>query len=360
MPKRKVLALMEHGRGINTWKARYAAGKVSEKVPYGYDVDDPEWDLVFSFDSRESRIVSIVRRGLLRILGFDLVHVWRNRKLAATADVVWTHTEHVHVAYTLLSSLSRHLPPALCQSVWLPEELTHLPWLKRRLATWALRRSSVNVSNSVANVPHLEAIAPSRPLRYVAFGISPEPFASINHAGDSPPQGSPFRILALGNDRHRDWATLIEAARNLTEVQFRVLTRHALPTDPSNNVEFAAAGSFDEVLAAYEWANLVCLPLTPNDHASGITVALEATYAKRPLLVTNVGGLGAYLPSLKPFSLEPGADAKAWEIAIRRTQANEDGVLAKMLKAAQHDASALDLTSRGYSRRLLDLTKDIV
>jgi hypothetical protein len=30
---------------------------------------------------------------LRRIVGFDLIHAWRNRKGLFAADIVWTHTE---------------------------------------------------------------------------------------------------------------------------------------------------------------------------------------------------------------------------------------------------------------------------
>lgn len=360
MPRRQILILMEHGRGISAWKARYAAGKVSEAVPYGYALNDPDWEVLFSDDAPESRVTSIVRRGLLSVLGFDLVHVFRNRQLAKSADVVWTHTEHVHLAYTFISSVLRKLPPVLCQSVWLPEELSRSPWLKRGLATWALRHSSVNVSNSSSNLRYLRSAAPGRPLIYVPFGISPEPFRDVAPLVSPEDPSAPLKVLALGNDRHRDWEKLARAAVELPEAEFRVLTRHPAPADTPPNMLFARASSFDEVLAAYEWADVVCLPLTENDHSSGITVALEATYAGRPVLMTDVGGLGSYLPTLAQFALPSAADAGMWRDRLQSFRSTARGELSKMLEAAQKDAADLELTSKGYSERLLEVTKQLL
>jgi glycosyltransferase involved in cell wall biosynthesis len=123
---------------------------------------------------------------------------------------------------------------------------------------------------------------------------------------------------------------------------------------------FARASSFAEVLAAYEWADVVCLPLTENDHSSGITVALEATYAGRPVLMTDVGGLGSYLPTLAQFALPSAADAGMWRERLQSFRSTTRGELSKMLEAAQKDAADLELTSKGYSERLLEVTKQLL
>jgi glycosyltransferase involved in cell wall biosynthesis len=357
MPERKILVLMDYGRGLSSWRQRYAQGKVSEPVPYGYAVDSKDWRLGFSEDSRESKLLNVVRRGLIRWLGFDLVHVWRSVSAAKEVDVVWTHTEHIHIGYTCLRVFMPRLPPAICQSVWLPEEHETSPVVKRTLASFALKRSAINVTNSEANLGDVKRIAPDRPAAYVEFGISPEKFLAIPERQ----RGGKLRVLAVGNDRHRDWRTLISAAQDLVDdAEFLILSRRSIDSPLPPNVSQVLDSDFHGILQAYEWSDVVCLPLSHNKHSSGLTVALEATYARRPLLISNVGGLETYFPELSSFGVSAAADSTTWSEAIRGVLSDYDRVSAAMVAAATADAARSELTSRGYSRRLLELSAQLV
>jgi glycosyltransferase involved in cell wall biosynthesis len=354
-----VLIILERGRGLNSWLERLDRGEVTETVPYGYRSNSPDWELAFSTDEPELAVARLFRRAALRVLGFDLVHVWRHRSEARASDIVWTHTEHVHLAYTFLRIFLKGLPPALAQSIWIPAELPHTNPARRALYTWLLSRSDIHVVQSRLNSELLELVTPHNEVSLVLFGISPQAFEQIGPVRNI--GGRRLRVLGVGNDRHRDWDLLVDAGRLLQdEAEFRILTR-AQPSRslPSNLVQ-APARELSDLRDAYEWADVVCLPLLDNQHASGITVALEAVYSGRPLLMTNAGGLDSYFPGFLKFALRPGSSADEWAAAIRELRANYTDRAPEMVTAARSDADTLRLDSDGYSQRLIDVSRRIL
>jgi glycosyltransferase involved in cell wall biosynthesis len=357
--EKTAFVLLEQGRGLTTWRARYKKGEVSEAVPYGYVSARPGWTLEFSEDQAESAPAKFVRRLVLRAFGFDVIHVLRQKARFKSADVIWTHTEHMHLAYSLVSLFSRSLPPAICQSVWLPELISDGRGFKMLLARLLIRRGAVNVVQSLGNAALLKKTAPEVQCIYVPFGISSEPFSAL--AMSSPPNARRLRVLAVGNDRHRDWLTLIDAVDGLTDIaEMRILSRSAMPRELPENVEVKSARGLAAIQDSYAWADVVCLPLRQNSHASGITVALEAIYSSTPLIMTNVGGLGDYLPSLVPYSLQPNAHPGEWRARLIEMTEGYEALAADMRAAGSRDASALDLTSEGYSRRLLEVSETVL
>ena len=81
-------------------------------------------------------------------------------------------------------------------------------------------------------------------------------------------------------------------------------------TRGASNIEIGRARSQDELLAAFREATLVCVPLLPNLHASGITVIQEAVLAGAPVVATDTGGLDAYFARDEIDSPPPATRAR--------------------------------------------------
>src|SRR5579875_3519254 len=85
---------LKHGLDAAQYRERYLRGEVPDETPYGFHhAESAGWRLTFSEDHPESKVTNVVRRALIRLLGFDLVHAYRNRRLIQAADVVWTMEE---------------------------------------------------------------------------------------------------------------------------------------------------------------------------------------------------------------------------------------------------------------------------
>lgn len=123
----RVAVILRHGQSAESWSARYRDGRTWDETAYGYHLAGSVTRMRWSRDYGENRTQNAMRRATRRVLGFDLVHAWRNRALLRWADVVLTHTEREHLAVATVGLLTRTRPPVrVAQSVWLWDTWT--PW----------------------------------------------------------------------------------------------------------------------------------------------------------------------------------------------------------------------------------------
>ncbi|MET0829806.1 MAG: glycosyltransferase [Microbacterium sp.] len=340
--------IVRFGLNPQQWMQRHARGEVVDATPYAYHLAEQWFALDWSQDRAESRAARWWRMSVRHLLGFDFVHVWRNRRIIQEADAVWTHTEREHLAVALLKTLAprRYRAVSIAQSVWLWDLWPGLSRVRSGLFRRLLRRHDVEVVLSRVNRDaSLEAV-PGRTVVRVPFGTH---FAAPPEADAIP--ASPPRVLVVGNDRHRDWALLAEVAALVPEADFDIisLSEDARSRPWPANVEVRSAPQA-QVLASYARSTLVALPLRHNRHASGCTVAIEAISAGIPLIVSDAGGIDEYVADADA-ALVPVGDAAAFADAIR-------GRLTRPTTSAD-SAIAADrgLSERDYIARLALLTQ---
>jgi len=346
--ERRIAIIVRFGLNPRQWTQRHARGEVVDETPYGYHLAEQWFTVDWSQDRVETRAARWWRMSVRHLLGFDFVHVWRNRRIIQQADAVWTHTEREHLAVALLKTLAprRYRALSIAQSVWLWDLWPQVSWVRSTLFRILLRRHAVEVVLSRVNRDASLDAVPGRTVVRVPFGTH---FATPAAPDATPP--SPPRVLVVGNDRHRDWSLLAEVTTLLPEVDFDVISlsedarSRAWPT----NVELRSVPQ-SQVLAAYGESTVVALPLRENRHASGCTVAIEAISARIPLIVSDAGGIDEYVRGADA-DLVPIGDARAFADAIHRRIASPAG-----LRAAHSTASDRGLSERDYIARLALLT----
>lgn len=301
----RVFVHLDQGRSPTSWQLAFERGLVFEEWPYGYQWASPYVDLVYSVDAREGPVGSLLRRGQNLLLGFDLRHAWRNRAGLSDADVVWTHTEHEHLAVALLKKL--HLiraVPLLGQSVWLWDSWTSYGPLRRRFYRWLLSAVNEHSTLSRDNAASASAVLDTR-VHAVPFGIEP----AFTVPPRNPPDANRIRVVAPGNDRHRDWAGLAEVSRRHPDIDVLVLSVRRKPrrlvSSRTPNFRVRPAANTREMVEAIASADVVAIPLLTSQHASGITVGFEALAAGRPVAMTDTGGVHDYFESHVSWA-EPG------------------------------------------------------
>ncbi|KVE36259.1 glycosyltransferase [Burkholderia sp. TSV86] len=330
---------------------------------YGYHhAESDEFALTYSRDAQERWFASIGRRALKFALGFDLVHAWRNRAFLLNSDVIWTHTEHEHLAAALMLRLSGECgarPLLLAQSIWLLDRWPDYSCARRWLYRALLSRADVLTTLARDNAGlcrrylHRNAV-------HVYYGLDTQDFPVCVPGAWTPHW--PLRIAAIGNDRDRDWKTFVTAFRDDDKYEVRLATRRRISRAlHAPNVMIAPVSGIARQRELYDWADLIVVPLRPNFHASGITVMLEAAAVGKPMIVADVGGLrdyfpddtAAYVPPFDVLALRRAADAfAAWpEQALACAQAAARRIMQRNLTTRQFAAQHVQITRDLMKRR---------
>ena len=349
----RVFVHLDHGRSLEIWRKAVRERRVLESTPYGYEYAADLVDLTFSRDRREGAVLRFVRRGMTYVIGFDLVHALQNRHRMRGADMIWTHTEHEHLAISLLMKLGI-VPtvPMISQSIWLWDEWAETPLWKRAAIRWLMNGPIVATVHSRLNAPNVARALGIEGV-VVPFGIDP-----VLRLDPHPPlvSGEIVRVVAPGNDRHRDWQLLAEVARHDPSLAVEVLTRRDLShvTDRPANFRVSESRTVDEYAGDLADASVVVVPLKPNDHASGITVAMEAVVAHRAVVVTGTGGLEDYLGDAVEYA-EPG-DVAGFAAAIHRAAAKD----AAALERSSARIREAGITAVDFALRHVVITRDVL
>ncbi|WP_143435427.1 glycosyltransferase family 4 protein [Henriciella aquimarina] len=360
--KINAFVLVARGMGANTWSRVYDSGELigmNERFAYGYfHAEDHGCRVTYSTDAPQSLPGRVMRLGFRAILGFDLVHAWRNRTGILASDVVWTHTESQSLAVSLLLSLVRpEKPPKLIlQTVWFMDKYPRLDPLRKRLWRWLLRKADILTFLATINRDEARELFPDTRCEFIPFGI---PNDAAVTPSERPPH-KPMRILSLGNDRHRDWPVLIEAFGNDDDFEAKILStklpQSAVKHTP--NIQVLQATSNDELYEAYAWADVVVVPLSENKHASGITVVEEGVLRGVPVVATDIGGLRSYFSDEEIWYV-PEGDRTAMRETVK-TLANAPGEALGRMKKATDKMLHGDLNSRAYARRHAELSKELL
>jgi glycosyltransferase involved in cell wall biosynthesis len=357
-----IFVLLGHDFGATNWQRKYALGMIpglNDRLAYGYYRAAGEgWSIEYSRDIDESRFGRVGRLALRKMLGFDLIHVWRNRRILLASDIVWTHTELEHLGVlTLLAILRpRPRPKIIANCVWLFDRWPDLPWIRRFVYRELLKRANVVTTLSPENLKKAKELLPSVRCECVLFGST----AQEMQAPRKRSLDLTVRIASLGSDMHRDWETLLKAFGGVPRYEVRIasskLDRRMVAG--LNNVQLIRADTVNDVRSLYKWADLVALALKPNLHASGITVVFEAAVSGVPLICTDTGGLRAYFSEAEIAYVPPFAPM-AMRAAAEQLSRDDDRRF-RMTVSAQESLLSKDLTARGFAMRNRRLSEELL
>ena len=359
----KVHVHLAYGFGEARWGRRFDDGQligVNERDAYGYRHAAPMVGaMTSSVDHPEGRFGRLVRLGFRAVLGFDFLHAWRNRAALRAADVVWTHTESQHLAVSQVFALQRvpraRQPKLLAQSVWLIDRWDRLSALRRAYYRRLIRRADVLTFHSRDNLAMAATRLPGTRRELVLFGIN----AATITPPVRDPAGAPL-IISVGNDVHRDWPTLIAAVARHPDWRLRIVSTKCPPAlaEGIANVEIAGVSTNSELTALWRQATIAVVPLSPNAHASGITVLQEAALNGVAAIASDVGGLRDYFDA-DSVSYYPSGDVDALERAIAHLLGDAGARYAQAV-AAQRRMGPEGLSSYAFARRHVEISQTLV
>jgi glycosyltransferase involved in cell wall biosynthesis len=169
-------------------------------------------------------------------------------------------------------------------------------------------------------------------------------------------------VVAIGNDGHRDWPTLVRAAGAI-DAPVRILTGHRPPDTLPANVSWEEADwhrrvlSDVEVRELFHSAAVVVVPVKDVPQPSGQSVTLQASACGRPVVLTRTRGLwDDQLRDGEQVSFVAPGDGDALAHAVNVLLADPDRAEALGRGARTHVAATA--TVEAYAERLLAICRD--
>lgn len=316
-PRPVVYTELVHHLDADRWGDRHRAGLVPDATPFGLGhLSASGFEVVFGPVPR-----SRVGRGVAR------------RVRSRTHDVEW-----VESLSRAVTAQRRRADVVLC---W--DEFTGIP--AARIAAWAGHRAAPVVSgvqmlsddsrpdafrrSARRSLGHARALfvqsramlAPLRDdwglpedlLHHVVFGVDTEWFRP------APDEVDRDLVVSVGDDGHRDHATLVAALAKVAADRpgSRLELATQLPVAIPSDVGVLRRGHLGPARPAfYAGAAVVCVAARPNRHGSGMSVVLEAMAAGRPYVVTAGEGLAEYVAHGVDGLVVPPGDADALAEAV--------------------------------------------
>ncbi|CAM3178958.1 glycosyltransferase [Methylobacterium mesophilicum] len=341
------------------WRRAWADGNLvgrNDETPYGYKrASEMGCNVSFSQSRGEGFIKKVLRLGVRFILGFDLIHAINNSQEIRDADVVWTHTESQFLAVSALLIRAPYRPKIIGQVVWLIDQWPNISVVHKYLYRALIAKVDVITTHSQLNLDVAKSIFPKQRVELVRFGIPAE-----NPTPPTMRNAEPTSVISVGNDRHRDWPTLIEAVGGNKGILLEIFsgTASRRRSRKWDNITIKPAQSNDELVAAYGRAMLAVVPLRSNLHASGITAIQEAILAGLPVIATDTGGLRSYFTD-DEITYVPEGNVVALSAAIISVSENYQHHFEKVLRA-QSRFNLRDLGAESYIRSHVVLSNDLM
>lgn len=362
--KPKAFVHLGYGFGNETWNTKWKKNKligINEPFAYGYHhASDFGYEVIYSRDYDRSLFDRLIASILKLLIGVDIFHAWRNRRDILDADVIWTHTEHnsYAVALILLMLGKARRPKIIFQSIWLIDQWPKRNPLHRLIYHRLLSMADVLTFHSPLNVAGAREIFPHKRIEWVKFGISTQPLQGRERQCADKSPDSALRVIAVGNDIHRDWNTLRAAIDGTSEFELRIVSTRLDTGFLSGHNQVVRVASNAELLALYDWADVAIVPLTANTHVSGITAVQEAVLMGLPVICSDTGGLDQYFPA-DEVTYVPVGNPEALRSAAKALF--RDPVrLEERVRRARSRMIDGDLNSVAFIRRHIEISNELL
>lgn len=224
--------------------------------------------------------------------------------------------------------------PLAMVSCWLADELRAMDAAARRriVASYEGVDLTLVLSENQVDVM-VDAGFREGSVEAVSFGYAPSQFPHASASGRTRP------VVAVGFDRGRDYATLVEAVRGTgIPVDLYCHPGNIEGIDLPPEITFHGVVPFGEYRQVVASAQVVAVPTREMTYPSGQSVALEAGATGACLVITNTPALREYVSEGTALLCPPG-NAGAWRAAL--TLATRDpGLRAELGEAAASDFSS--------------------
>lgn len=329
------------------WAARHEAGEVPDLSPYGLDrLGAHGFDVRVRRPLVEGRRKRLADRTRGRVGGFGVLEATLSGRSNGHPDVVLAWDERTGLPAIARETLLRHGAPVATGLIWLTDPAAGSPAARRAAALLLPRAGLVwTLAGPQVTAAIRLGARPDR-VRFLPFGIDTDFFSEAAAARD------PDLVLSAGNDRHRDHALLVSAlgtvARNRPGTKLLLATRQPVELPAELGVRKPAI-AHPAMRAAHQRAAVVAVATRPNDHASGVTVVLEAMSTGAAVVCSATEGMSDYVEHGVTGLLVPPGDPQRLAAAVEQLLREPERAKALGTRAAEvtrRDFSTMAMTGR--------------
>lgn len=295
--------LFPRERDIGAWTAGHARGERPGLWPYGLDelrALDP--DACVGSLPATTKLDAVRTRLLGRILPEP-----RPKDGGAPVGITWDENSARRM---LMTKPHQRMYSGV---IWITDiaarsgETGSMRELLRRLdGLWVISRGQVDSLRDFVGED-------GPPIRYFRFGVDADFYAA------RPYPERPL-VLSVGGDRDRDPATLFAALEQVrAEVpDAEIVVQTTSDLTPPEGVTTVRHVPHTELRDLYARASVVVVATRDNQHASGMTVSLEAQATGRPVVMTRTAGIEDYVDHERTGLLVPVGDGAALAQGVTR------------------------------------------
>ena len=347
----RALILSEHD--LDVWGRRFRDGEVPAPLPYGVDaLAEVGWELTGArraADPRWRRWRDLVEHRA----GFPIEQAVRGAGEARRSDVVIALLERQGAAAATLRRAK--VPPygstpLVVWSCWLADDL--------RSADAAGRQRLKRRFDGADLITHLSrheteiftdlGIAEER-LFPVAYGVSHEFYVPGTGERD-------IALLAVGQDRGRDYGTLFDAVRG-TDLVLDVVCKpeNLADLDVPDNVRVHGVVPLTDYRRLLQRAQVVVVPTRDLAYPTGSSVALESASSGACVAVTGTRAMRDYFTDGVDSRLVAEGDVGGWRAVL--TELRDDGDQRDRLGAAARRSVETRFNARHMWTELADVVR---
>lgn len=305
----KVFIQLPADLSIAEWQKNYLNGKIvginDPDSPYGYSrIKDSYNTVEFSQKPKNMFLCKVLRK----LFGMDLWNTFKNRKSIFSANIVWTHTEVECFAVAFLSLVFNREIKILGQCVWLMDKWDNYSFFRKMIYKTLVRKIDVLTFHSPLNSSKAKKIFPRNEVKIVKFGIPTENIYPVNSLN----MNRVLKVVAIGNDIHRDWDYLIETCGNNKSIDLTIISTKIDKRliEGFDNIRIKVFDDRDLFISFVKSNHVSIVPLKNNLHASGLTAIQESIILGIPVICSNKGGLDYYFTDEIVSFFEDDLDVK--------------------------------------------------
>ena len=143
---------------------------------------------------------------------------------------------------------------------------------------------------SLQEEKYLKILMPKKTIHYLSFGVDNK-FWNINNKNKKQED----YIFAIGNDKNRDWQTLIDSWESSFPI-LKIVTSKVL-RNYKKNIQIIRGDwkknllTDEEILAYYRDSKFVIVPLIDTMQPAGQSVCLQAMSCEKPVIMSKISGI---------------------------------------------------------------------